>query len=192
MKNNENILNEYKKARKQLNKFSNIFSITLLILLISVIVASSALKKNKTFFIISISIFILVLIIAICVLVLLYKKQKDFHNLLYGKDETLHSTNPLFNEFIDEYYQNVFERWDELLPKNWHILDVYDHNNIINIETENKKTKTNVEIVISENKIEFVKNAKKVKDRDLTNENFKTYDDAIMFICKTLKTENFQ
>lgn len=188
MKENSEKEKRYKKLRQIIKILGSILCVCFYVSIFYIIIAINVFSVSYLYFAIGVPILLCVDITLILIILFLTKKNRIIKSEIYNI-EKLTTTNPLFEQIIEEYNDNQFESLDQMLGKKWKVVDIDDYNNSIvicikrrhgmSIEIRVSKTAINIygKSEVSEENISICKN--------LTSENFTDISSVLVYIVET-------
>lgn len=183
--------NKYKRIRHSITILGNILMIGVYVFVFYLIIAIKVFNTSYLYLAIGAPILFCVCTILIFVVRSLSKKEHNIKAKIYNV-EKLTTTNPLFQQVIEEYYDNSLEDLEHFLSKKWKIVDIDDYNNSIVIGIK-KRHGMLIEVEISETAITITGESENTEDeisviRNFTLENFTDVTSVIIYIADTCKS----
>ncbi|MCH5162051.1 MAG: hypothetical protein J1G38_01000 [Clostridiales bacterium] len=183
--------NMYKKIRRITAILGYVVIIGVLIFVTYLIVAIKVFNTSYLYLAIGVPIIFFVDAILILVMRFLTKKEQNIKSDIY-KVEKLTTTNPLFQQVIEEYYYNQLEDLDQFLGKKWKVVDIDDYNNSIAICIK-RRHGMSIEVEISETSITIMGESANSEDettvsKNFTSDNFSDISSVFIYIADTCKS----
>lgn len=176
---------QYKKYRRTVSVLGSIFVPLVFIFIAYLIIAIKVFSVSYLYLAIGLPIMFCLVAISIFLIYYFSKKTRKVKTEIYGSCD-LTTTNPLFQEVINEYNYDSLESLEGLLAKKCKIIDIDDYNNsiVLLIKIERRLI---AEIVISETEISITKESENPDEvlcfkKSFTPDNFTDISSVYIYI----------
>lgn len=182
---------QYEKIKRYISIWGTISKIAIVISVIYIAIAIKVIHTSYLYLLIGLPILLCLIVFLGCFLHFLVKKEQTIKSK-NNKTNKLTTTNPLFQDLIEEFYHNQLESLTDLLPKEWKVVDIDDYNNSIIISIKVQRG-IQIEVDISETQITITGESAKSEEeisisKNFTSENFTDLSSVLIHIVNACET----